>query len=281
MVKLLNKLLTNSWFQRLINKNSISRFIGRFADRRLQGFILRPLIKHYIKAFAIDMNDYDYSIAQATTFNDFFTRKLKPEARTFGTGICASAEGFWGASGAVVNGQLFQIKGSQYALSALVGNDHTLSSPSSFHTIYLSPGDYHRVHAPIDMKIEKLKYFPGTLHSVSWETVRRIPKLFCQNERIVLEGTCPVGRFYFVFVGAIAVGRIRLSFSNIYSNNKTIATRETIEELSPPLAISKGEELGYFEMGSTVIMILEGEHFDNIDRKMNSKIYLGESIVYV
>lgn len=272
------KILSKPTFQNLIGKKRTSRFVGKLADKKNLRKVLRAVVKRYIKAYDIDMSDYELDVEKTKHFNDFFTRRFKPGKRVF-TGIVSSpVEGYISAYGSVDKGKLLQVKGSEYELNELLGEKCRFENSGSYATLYLSPADYHRVHAPFDMKLKRVKYIPGTLYSVSEHCIRNRSRLYCRNERVILEGTSSLGEFYIVLVGAIIVGRIKLSFDELFSGNMRKA-KGTITELNPPLEMNKGDELAYFELGSTVILIMQNIDFSTQKYEENKRIILGQSLI--
>jgi phosphatidylserine decarboxylase len=265
---LLERLFTSGGFQRLINRKGLSAFLGRFASKELPKWILQPVIKLFIRVEGVNMNEYHKDLDDYKTFNEFFTRKLIPGARVFEDGICSPVDGFVSEIGPIKDGQLLQVKGKYYSLNDLVG-DYFAFMNGCFATIYLSPADYHRIHAPFDMQIEEVNYLPGDLYSVNDASVTKIDQLFCKNERVILRGNSSYGKFYFVLVGAIVVGKIKLSF---------------LEDIKPgdtkvDVKLEKGEELGLFELGSTIIMALDTEALNECALKNGDKVRMGTRLV--
>lgn len=274
-MRLLNKIFVSAWFQRIMNRNKLSAFVGRLADKQLPGWILKSFIRRYIKSFKIDITEYDFKLNTVKTFNEFFSRKLLEGRREFKAGIASPVEGFVSYFGKIVNQELVQVKGRNYSFGELIGESAAHCEESSYVTIYLSPADYHRIHAPFDMQIEYMRYIPGTLLSVSLDTIAREDKVYCRNERIILKGKSEYGDFCFILVGAVIVGKIKLSFDDTVSNCK----KSLIEkEFNDPVIIKKGSEIGCFEMGSTVILTLNNDRLADINRGLNSRIILGESL---
>jgi phosphatidylserine decarboxylase len=261
-------------FHRIISTNASSRWFGRFANARISPPILRWLIKLYVRIFKIDLEEYEFSYSQVSTFNTFFTRKLKPGKRQWGKGICSPVDGTLLSSGPIEKGLIFQVKGMDFSMAELTGDRET--SVGSFVNLYLSPADYHRVHAPFDMTIEKITHIPGKLLSVSEKNARTILNLYVKNERVVLSGQSDYGRFHFVFVGAQNVGSIGLTEFPEFRTNIP-ESQKSIKETN--YTVNKGEEIGWFEMGSTVLIIVEGESFDDLQAVRSvQKIKLGTEI---
>jgi len=229
-------------------------------------------LKIYLSLHEVDMseaveeNPYAYK-----TLNAFFTRALKPTARVIdkneNTMVCP-VDGKVSQAQAIENGRVFQAKGQDYSLLELVGGISELAEPfnnSTFATIYLSPRDYHRIHMPVDGKLTDMVYVPGRLFSVAPHTVNTVPRLFARNERLVCKFETDHGPMIMILVGAVNVSAIDTVWSGAVtppSKNKIIHTRYENVDIS----LKKAVEMGRFNLGSTVILL------------MNDKVSLDESI---
>lgn len=242
----------------MVNKKAFSALFGRIAERRLPHRFLERIIHSFTDSFHIDLTEYEYDSKTVSTFNEFFTRKLKPGARIFSGTVCSPADGFVSSIGAMQHMQLLQIKGKSYLLNELIQGQPSFLE-GTYLGIYLSLGDYHRVHLPFDATIGSIKRIPGTLYSLSKKTLDEVDKVYCRNERVVLEGLSALGRFYLIMVGAIVVGKIELNPAC---------------QLNTPLR--QGMELGYFKMGSSVLLILESDIRMNIS--LDKHLKTGESL---
>lgn len=266
---LLQKILTSVTFQKMVNQKKLSAFMGWLASGHLPSFLLKPTINFFIKSNNIDLSQYDFDLANVQTFNEFFTRKLKPGHRHFEGLISSGADGFVSAFGKMHQNKLIQVKGRYFTLAELI-DDNVVFENGSFTTVYLSPADYHRVHLPFDARITAMKKIAGRLFSVSKDTVERVDKVYVQNERVVFEGEWQHGKFYLVMVGAIVVGRIKLSFTDIQLDfNKW----QTVD-----FQLKQGDELGLFELGSTIILAVETNHLEEIPYSLHQKIYMGNRL---
>ncbi len=215
---------------------------------------------------AIEENPYAYK-----TLNAFFTRALKPDARVINdasnTLVCP-VDGKVSQAQAIENGRVFQAKGQDYSLLELVGGIDELAQPftnSSFATLYLSPRDYHRIHMPIDGTLTDMVYVPGRLFSVAPHTVNTVPKLFARNERLVCKFKTDHGPMIMILVGAVNVSAIDTVWAGSVtppSKNKIIHT--TYKNVN--ISLKKGAEMGRFNLGSTVILL------------MNDKVSLDDAI---
>lgn len=255
---------------RILNPIRFSAMMGRMASRKIQGFVLHPMIRLYIWHYNIDMNDYDIEIKNIKTFNEFFTRKLKTGARKFEGKLLSPSDSKITDFGKVNNNIKLAIKGMECSINELLyeKNEFILSS---FTVFYLSPADYHRFHAPFDMEIEKIAYVPGKLHSVKPKKLENYSDLYCLNRRVILFGTSQYGKFAMILVGALVVGRIVLSFHPLKNRRKH-------QYYNVNYLIKKGDELGYFELGSTIILLTESEVLASLNKSTGDHVKVGEEL---
>jgi phosphatidylserine decarboxylase len=247
-------------FVRLAALPTISNTMARLADARLPPTVLRRLIKGYIRLYRVDMSEVAEPIESFATFNHFFTRRLRDGARPIARDpgvVVAPADCKVSSIGSLPReGRLDQIKGRSYEIAALLGSaeDAAAFATGVHSTLYLSPSMYHRVHSPVDGQIVSWRYIPGRLYPVNSLAVRHIPGLFAVNERVsVLIETKDHGRVAVVLVGAANVGRISLAFSTLMTNTGGAASHETPAR---PIPIHRGDELGAFNLGSTVVLLI-------------------------
>ncbi len=270
-MNLLHRVFVSRPFQKLANTKRISRFIGRLSDAHVPKPVLKSLIKWYLRSYKIDINEYDFDFDKITNFNAFFTRKFLPNQRTFEGRVSSPVEGHLLECGSLQKEGSVNIKGKKFDLA--LPNCLVPIQEGSFVTIYLSPADYHRFHAPFDMEITKVAYTPGTLKSVNEKNVANDERLYCKNERVTLSGKSEFGHFYYVVIGAIAVGRIVLSIApDLFKYNEK-------KEVSLNISVKKGAEVGYFELGSTVILAMDNQLLAQIDMQPNTRVLLGEVLV--
>ena len=249
----------------VVSFTGFSRGMARIADLKLPGPMLRRAIRRYIKAYDVDMSEVESSIEDFKSFDAFFTRRLKDGARPIEGDkgdLVACADGRLSVFQSVDEGTVLQAKGHRYSVEALLGNESLAASMEggTSHTIYLSPRDYHRVHSPIDGTITCVRYIPGRLFPVFPYAVENVDSLFCRNERVVLEYDTPKGPAAVVLVGASFVGRISISFLSKRSNDRL---KRKVEEivLDEPVEVSRGDEVGMFHLGSTVVVV-QAEQLD-------------------
>lgn len=243
-------------------KHFLSRMVGKLAAARLGG-LTTWLIKLFIKQYKIDMSEAQYSDpAHYKTFNEFFTRPLKEGVRPLNNEsdiIAHPVDGAISQLGAIVDGQLIQAKGHDYSLQALLGGSEQDTAPflgGEFATIYLAPKDYHRIHMPIDGTLSKMIYVPGDLFSVNPLTAQNVPNLFARNERVVAIFDTEIGPLAMVLVGATIVA----SIETVWAGTVTPPAGKDVFSWNYPttgdnaITLKKGEEMGRFKLGSTVIL---------------------------
>jgi phosphatidylserine decarboxylase len=216
------------------------------------------LIKWFVGRYGVNMREAaNPDIASYATFNDFFTRALKSNARPLATAdwVCP-VDGAISQLGAVVGDQIFQAKGHHYASTALLGGDAALAARfdgGSFATLYLSPKDYHRLHMPCEGRLSRMIYVPGDLFSVNPTTARGVPGLFARNERVVCVFETAHGPLAMVLVGATIVGSMATVWHGVVNPPRAGEIRTWNYELE--LVLKQGEEMGRFLLGSTVVML--------------------------
>lgn len=243
------------YFHYLLPKKKLTQFGGLLASSKII-WLKNYLIAYFVKRHPVNMSEAIESNPFAyASFNDFFTRHLKPGARTIAEELYVSpADGAISQFGQLNEHQILQAKGIDYSFQQLTQTTHkeALSfKDGSFMTIYLSPKDYHRIHMPIDGKLIKQTYIPGQLYSVQPFTTENIPQLFSQNERLVLHFDTMNGPLIMVMVGATVVGCIGTAWQGDLKRTNHM----DMIEWPTPIAVKKGEEVGYFKLGSTVIVL--------------------------
>ncbi|MCB9728711.1 MAG: phosphatidylserine decarboxylase [Deltaproteobacteria bacterium] len=245
----------------LVSVRALSHTTGHLADLRLPRQVLERAMLAYIRAYDVDMSDVAEPLSAFETFNAFFTRALRPGARPIDPGentIVSPADSRVHEMGRVpTHGMLEQVKGRRYRLGALLGDEGEAGAfrEGVYANLYLSPRDYHRVHCPVDGHILSWRHIPGRLYPVNNLAMRAIDGLYATNERVVVHFDSPgFGRVALVFVGATNVGRITLSFTDQPGAwNSRGPTTVTPRE---PIAIARGDELGMFNLGSTVVLLV-------------------------
>ena len=248
------------WLLRAVSAPGASRVTGRLADARLPPFLLRAAILAYGRFYAVDWSEVRDPVGSFRTFNAFFVRRLRSGARPVAQGPavvvspCDARLSAWGP--VPEGGRLEQVKGRTYALEALLGSAEEAERfrGGVYATLYLSPGMYHRVHSPVDGRICSWRYLPGRLFPVNDLALPNVEGLFTRNERVaVFLHTDAFGPVAVVLVGATNVGRITLAFTDLVTNSRQPSSRN---EPAAPIRIARGEDLGAFNLGSTVVLLV-------------------------
>jgi phosphatidylserine decarboxylase len=237
----------------------LSRLVNGLAERELPGPILRPLIRAYVRAYGVDLAEAAQPITAYPSFNAFFTRRLREGVRvvdpTPGAVVSPSDSRLNSLGPVAPDGLLEQIKGRTYSLQRLLGGPEAVQfAKGAQATLYLSPSMYHRVHSPVRGRIRCWRYLPGRLFPVNAQAVRLVEDLFVVNERlvIVIDGD-DVGPVAVVMVGATNVGRMTLTFDGLVTNAGLPATAV---RPATPIPVERGQELGAFNLGSTVVLLI-------------------------
>ena len=238
-------------------KRLLTLYAG-FMARNEWGWYTMRLIRNFIRDYKVDMNEAAQPDPAAyKSFNDFFTRALRPGARPIaGADLVCPVDGAISQFGRIRAHSIFQAKGHEYTTQALLGGDASLAAPyldGSFATIYLSPKDYHRIHMPCDGRLTRMIHVPGDLFSVNPVTAQGVPGLWARNERVVCLFEGPRGPFSLVLVGATIVGSMQTVWHGVVNARRPGQIREWRYD-DQRIELGKGEEMGRFLLGSTVIM---------------------------
>ncbi|MCP4753478.1 MAG: phosphatidylserine decarboxylase [Proteobacteria bacterium] len=267
-------------FLRLLPKNLFSRLLGVLSDAKLPSPFLLSLILIYCRVYKIRRDELKVPLSRMKTFNDFFTRELKRELRPIdqaSESVVSPVDGTVAEFGAIEQGLLVQTKGVLYSLSDLVGTkDAELFEKGYFVTVYLSPADYHRIHTPVAGKVRRFSYFSGNLWPVNGFGVSTIGGLFSLNERIVTPIESEHGVVALVKVGATIVGKISLDYSEFCSNSGK--NTQINLPIIPGKKYGKGDEIGRFQLGSTIILLFEKDRFIPVDLFSGKKVQMGQAI---
>jgi phosphatidylserine decarboxylase len=245
--------------QYVLPKRGLTAFAGHVASRE-RGATTTRLVRWFVRKYGVDMSEAaNPDIAAYASFNDFFTRALKPLARPIAPAALVSpVDGTISQFGAIEHDQIVQAKGHRYSTTALVGGDGTLAErfhDGSFATLYLSPKDYHRIHMPCDGVLRRMIHVPGALFSVNPLTARGVPGLFARNERVVcVFESADLGSFVLVLVGATIVGSMATVWHGAVNTPRVRRVREWHYN-DAEIALKKGEEMGRFMLGSTVVLL--------------------------
>jgi phosphatidylserine decarboxylase len=248
--------------QYLMPKGALTNFAGRIAGAK-GGAMTTHLIRWFVGQYDVNMDEaLEPDIARYASFNEFFTRALRPGARPLDQAdyVCP-VDGRISQCGAIDDDQIFQAKGHRFTTTALVGGDAALAAQfrhGSFANLYLSPKDYHRIHMPCDGRLTRMIYVPGELFSVNPTTARGVPNLFARNERVVCVFEGDQGPFVMTLVGATIVGSMATVWHGVVNPPRGRDVREWRYD-DRQIALKKGEEMGRFLLGSTVVMLFPQE----------------------
>ena len=269
------------WMQYLLPQHGLSRLVLA-ATRVRAAWFKNALTRGFLQLFSVDMseavqpNPYAYA-----SFNEFFTRGLRPAARPIDAAphaIVSPVDGIVSECGSIDDTRLIQAKGRDYSLHDLLAGQPWASrfAGGSFATLYLAPVNYHRIHMAVRGRLLDTVYVPGRLFSVNAATARLVPRLFARNERVLTLFDTDFGQTALVMVGALNVG----SMATVWAGDITPAARRTVTRIpGPAVTLEKGAELGRFNMGSTVILLFEAGRARWHPRlRQGSVVQLGQAI---
>ncbi len=269
--------------QYLLPKQALTTLAGKFASARLGG-LTTSVIRWFVGRYNVNMAEAaNPDIASYTSFNDFFTRALKPGARPLAQAdLICPVDGAISQFGPIIaKDQIFQAKGYTYSTTALVGGDAAAAARfdnGHFATLYLSPRDYHRIHMPCAGELTRMVHVPGDLFSVNPTTARGVPGLFARNERVVCFFESAHGPFVLVLVGATIVGSMATVWHGQVNPPRTGVLRQW-DYAKGQVSLQQGEEMGRFLLGSTVVMLFpQGPLQFNPQWSPTRPIQLGEAM---
>lgn len=245
--------------QYLLPKLALTRLAGRFAQARA-GRWTQVAIRHFIRRYEVDMGEAAQPDPGAyATFNDFFTRALRADARPLaGADWLCPVDGAISQLGAIEANRCFQAKGHDFSTQALLGGDEALAARfrnGHFATLYLSPRDYHRIHMPSTGRLSSMVHVPGALYSVNPATARALPGLFARNERVVCLFEGERGPFAMVLVGATIVGSMATAWHGVVNPPRPGRVRRWNYDGADAPRLAQGDEMGRFLLGSTVVLL--------------------------
>ncbi len=239
-------------------KQLLTVLAGKFAHARL-GSLTTAVIRRFVARYHVNMQEAaNPDIASYASFNEFFTRPLREGARPLAEAdLICPVDGAISQFGAIKRDSIFQAKGHSYTTTALVGGDAELAAQfadGSFATLYLSPKDYHRIHMPCAGRLRRMIHVPGELFSVNPTTARGVSGLFARNERVVCVFDSDFGPFVLTLVGATIVGSMATVWHGVVNPPRPGTVREWRYD-DQEITLKKGEEMGRFLLGSTVVML--------------------------
>jgi phosphatidylserine decarboxylase len=268
---------------KVLPKSALSRWVGTLTRLPAPAVVQRAAMRAFALRYGIDLSECD-GLETYGTFAEFFARPLRAGTRPVAPGpevLVSPVDGTVSEVGRAEQGRLVQAKGLDYSVEALVA-DSALAERfrgGPFLTLYLSPRDYHRIHVPIGGRITGFRYVPGKLWPVNPASVRGVPGLFTANERLVTLVESALGCCAVVAVGATIVGRIRAYYDPTVPVSNRPGAQPLVRQYATPIPVEKGQELGAFEMGSTVILLLEpGRAALRGDLRRGARVRVGEAI---
>ncbi|MCX9146640.1 archaetidylserine decarboxylase [Erythrobacter sp. WG] len=268
--------------QHVLPQHALSRLAGRLASSE-SPWLRDRLIRRFVAAYGVDLSEAARGIGEFTSFNDFFTRELKPGARPLADAaqfVLSPADGAVSQLGPVSGGRIIQAKGRDYSVAEILGcgpEEAARFEGGSFITIYLSPRDYHRVHMPAAGTLAATSYIPGDLYSVNVATAAGVDRLFARNERLACRFDGPDGHFASVMVGAMIVAGIDTVWPNRFRPHAGGIVREDFAGAGRSFAA--GDEMGRFYLGSTVVLLFEpGRVAWRDDLTAGDPLRMGEAI---
>ena len=271
-------------FQYLVPQHLLSRAAGWLADTHIS-WIKNPFTRWFVSHFQVDMSEaLNSDPCSYNSFNEFFTRALKPGARPISVetnAIVSPADGTISQIGSIQGHRIIQAKGHDYSLHELLADDEHLASNfegGSFAVIYLSPRDYHRVHMPLTGTLQSMSHVPGDLFSVNDCTAANVPRLFARNERLVNLFESNAGQMAVILVGAMIVASIETVWAGqVTPVPRTVRT--TLYTRTQHLEYATGDEMGRFKLGSTVVLLFEKGRVEWLqDLRAGSALRMGQII---
>ena len=266
-----------TFLQFLLPQHILSRLMFRLA-RIKTSWIKNIFTAWFISNYEVNLSEAKLeNIKEYKDFNDFFTRSLKSDLRPISDSkLISPVDGVVSQCGRIENSMILQAKGKKYSVSALLADNTKNNFFNSFTTIYLSPKDYHRIHMPCNGILKSMKYVPGNLFSVNQSTVNKIDNVFARNERLICIFDTDFGEIALIMVGAIFVGSMQTSWEGQITPPYTKSVKN-YNYNNDHISILKGDELGRFNMGSTVILMLPKES-PELFLKQGQPIKMGQSI---
>ena len=268
-----------------VPQRALTTLAGQFAKRRW-GWLTSWVIRRFILFYGVNMQEAEQSdYLYYKTFNEFFTRRLREGARPIDrqeVALVSPVDGACGSLGWIRHGSLFQAKGRMYTLRSLLAvsdKDAREFSNGYYMTYYLSPKDYHRVHMPFAGTLEEVRWIPGELYSVNPSVVEHVDSVFAKNERVVCLFQTASGKMAVIFVGAMIVGSVTLPWQCAMRSAERLVTHWDYR--GKQLRFSKGQEIGNFELGSTVIVLTQKDAFFQSVLQEGDAVKMGQMVARV
>ena len=257
-------------------KKWMSHYLGVLTHSKIPPAINRKIIKSFANHYRIDLSEIEKPIEEYQSLGDFFSRRLKPNARPFMSSLIHPCDGTLIESGKIYNHVLIQAKGKSYKLSEFIPDNPWMENfvEGSFFTYYLAPHNYHRVHCPINCKIKWSVLVPGDLWPVNSWGVRNFKNLYSKNERVITGLESDRGQIILALIGATNVGSISLAFNPDIKTNSLKKKERAFYRYSEKKHLKVGDDFGAFHLGSTVIMLFD-KHW-NFSYKQRQEVKMGE-----
>lgn len=269
-------------FMYLLPKNLLSTLVGKLVSYSKPGWLIKRSVIIFAKIFKINSEEAEKPLKEYQNIQEFFARKLKNNARIIDEEnniLISPCDGYISQLGKINNQTLIQAKGKNYTLLALLKNKDLAAEFTNgyYCTIYLSPKDYHRFHMPLTGNIYKTIYYPGCLWPVNSWSVNNVNELFCQNERTVsLIKSESNHSLAFIAVAATMVGKISLTYTQIQDRK----AHKFIEQTHKNICLPKGEELGKFMFGSTIILLFNKNMMNKFAKNQGEVVKMGEKLAF-
>lgn len=267
------------FLQYLIPQHLLSKCMHRFARIEIV-WLKNAFLRWFVKKYGVNLAEAERErIEEYYHINDFFTRSLKFNVRAVADSkVVSPVDGVVSQAGGIQSSQILQAKGRYYSVQQLLADKlSTQFESGQFATIYLSPKDYHRIHMPFDGKLKSMTYIPGDLFSVNQKTAENVDSLFARNERLVCYFETAFGEVAFILVGAIMVGSMEVVWEGKITPPYTRSIKE-YDYKDKGIKLAKGEEMGRFNMGSTVILLLP-DGAPKMNLQESRSLQMGQSVL--
>jgi phosphatidylserine decarboxylase len=270
----------------VIPRERITRLVGRAAERPVPSTVLNPVLGAYIRAFDVNLDEAVVPQDGFASFNDFFTRKLRDGVHAIDQNpdaIVSPSDGRLDDVGPIDGNSHFLVKGQPYTSEELLGSSEEARwfEGGKYGVVYLSPRDYHRVHSPVTGTVRRVRHLPGALYPVNSIGIRHVPRLFARNERVVVYvDTERFGTVAVVFVGAFIVGKISLYFDAPKRPPHGGSPVERTYDSSSAPRLARGDEMGAFLLGSTVVLLLPKSSWRDAPSSPIGPVRMGQPIAW-